>query len=275
MPAWLRVRGCPLMRALLRVYDAVVYWLFVPVFPLLALAWSLVASLLAPLLGEHAGRVVGRSCVRAVSRLSLAIYGLSGRFHVDASALDRLGDEGGIVIACNHPSLIDVVLVASRLPRAVCIMKADLWRSPVVGGAARLARYIRNDSATGMVRDSVRELRAGGQLLVFPEGTRTVRAPVNPFRAGFALAARAAGAPVQTVIIETDSDYLGKGWPLWRRPVLPLHFRVRLGRRFEVRGDAREFARQLEGYFAEELGRPAASARGARAETSPVGARRA
>lgn len=270
-----RVPGGLVTRALLRVYDGVIYWVLVPAFPVVALSWSLLAGLLAPLLDERAGRAVGRGAVCAASRLSLWIYGLSGRFHVDATALDRLRDERGIVIACNHPSLIDVVLVASRLPRAVCIMKADLWRSPVVGGAARLARYIRNDSANGMVRDAARELRAGGQLLVFPEGTRTVQAPVNAFRAGFALAARAAGAPVQTVIIETDTAYLGKGWPLWRRPALPLRYRLRLGQRFEVRGDPRDFARQLEGYFAAELGRPVAAARSAEGAPSPAGARRA
>ena len=33
--------------------------------------------------------------------------------------------------------------------------------------------------------------------------------------------ARAAGAPVQAVLIEAESPYLSRGWPLFRRPVLP------------------------------------------------------
>ena len=68
-----------------------------------------------------------------------------------------------------------------------------------------------------MVRQAVDDLRAGGQLVMFPEGTRTTGASLNPFHGGFALIARARHAPVQTVFIDTTSPYLGKGWPIWKR----------------------------------------------------------
>ena len=99
-------------------------------------------------------------------------------------------------------------------------MKAKIWDNPVLGGGARLAGYIRNDSPRGMVRQAASELRAGHSLLVFPEGTRTRSRPVNRFKGGFALIAKRAGAPVQTVFIETDSPFLGKGWPAFKRPAL-------------------------------------------------------
>jgi 1-acyl-sn-glycerol-3-phosphate acyltransferase len=104
-----------------------------------------------------------------------------------------------------------------------------------------------------MVRRAVAELRGGGQLLLFPEGTRTTRAPVNAFRGAIALIAQRAGVPVQTVFIETDSPFLGKGWPLTRRPTLPLSYRVRLGRRFEPPRDLHAFLRELELYYEAEL----------------------
>jgi len=59
---------------------------------------------------------------------------------------------------------------------------------------------------------------------------------------------------VQTLIIEFSSPYLGKGWPLWRRPSLPLTCRVRLGKRFGVPRDARAFTAELEAHFRAELG---------------------
>ena len=111
-------------------------------------------------------------------------------------------------------------------------MKAKIWDNPVLGGGARLAGYIRNDSPRGMVRQAASELRAGHCLLVFPEGTRTRSRPVNRFKGGFALIAKRAGAPVQTVFIETDSPFLGKGWPAFKRPRFPVVYRVRLGERF-------------------------------------------
>jgi len=59
--------------------------------------------------------------------------------------------------------------------------------------------------------------------------------------------------PIQTVFIETDSAYLSKGWPLFRRPSMPITYRIRLGRRFEAPEKARVFSEELERYFIDEL----------------------
>jgi hypothetical protein len=59
---------------------------------------------------------------------------------------------------------------------------------------------------------------------------------------------------VQTLIIEFSTPYLGKAWPLWRRPVLPLSCRIRLGRRFEPPADVAAFTAELEAYFRSEMG---------------------
>ena len=177
----------------------------------------------------------------------------SGIVKLDLRALDALRGERPLIIAPNHPSLLDVVLVASRLPHIVCIMKAKIWDNIFLGGGARLAGYIRNDSPGNMIRLAKAGMRRGSQLLVFPEGTRTIEPPVNDFKGGFAIIAKTAGVPVQTVFIETNSPFLGKGWPLFRKPVFPLVYHVRLGQRFEVDGDVRTFVTGLEGYYRQEL----------------------
>jgi len=135
-------------------------------------------------------------------------------------------------------------------------MKAGLMRNPLLGPGARLARYIRNDSTLGMVRCAVEDLRQGGQLVVFPEGTRTTRHPLNPFHASFTLIARRAGAPIQAVFIDTDSPYLGKGWPLWRLPPLPIQFTVRLGGRYAPVADYTALRDKIEADFAASVHRP-------------------
>ena len=78
---------------------------------------------------------------------------------------------------------------------------------------------------------------------------------MNAFRTGFAPIARRAGVPVQTVIIETDTRYMRKGWPLLRRPEFPLVYRVRLGKRFAPRDDSKALVAEVEAYFRAELGR--------------------
>jgi 1-acyl-sn-glycerol-3-phosphate acyltransferase len=178
---------------------------------------------------------------------------LSGIIRCDLAALDVLRGEKSLIIAPNHPSLLDAVLVISRLPSVVCIMKPAIWDNLFLGGGARLAGFIRNDTKTSLVKQAARKVRAGRHLLIFPEGTRTARLPVNAFKGGFALIARKAGAPVQTVFIETNSAFLGKAWPLLKKPKFPLIYRVRLGRRFDVGDDAQTFTRDLERYFSDEI----------------------
>jgi 1-acyl-sn-glycerol-3-phosphate acyltransferase len=153
-------------------------------------------------------------------------------------------------VVANHPSMLDAMMLVARLPRSACIMKASLMRNPFLAPGARLARYIRNDSPLGLIRLAVQDLQHGGQLVLFPEGTRTTAPPVNPFHGGVALIAKRAGVPIQTVFIDTHSPYLCKGWPLWRLPPLPIEFTVRLGRRFEPSDDPVAQLRELEAYFA-------------------------
>ena len=159
----------------------------------------------------------------------------------------------GLIIAANHPGLLDAVLVISRLPRVVCIMKAEIWDNIFLGGGSRLAGYIRNDTPVNMIRLAADELQRGQQLLVFPEGTRTRKKPINDFKGGFALIAKRARVPIQTVFIETDNPCLSKGWPFSKKPIMPVTFQVRLGKRFEVNGDVQTFVAELEDYFRSEL----------------------
>jgi 1-acyl-sn-glycerol-3-phosphate acyltransferase len=186
-------------------------------------------------------------------RFYLGALQASGAFRFELSALDALRGAGPLILAPNHPSLLDAVMLLSRAPHAACVLKASLLDSVIFGAGARLAGYIGNDSPMDMVRRSVADLRRGGQLLLFPEGTRTTRAPLNPFRGAISLIARQAGVPVQTVFIEADSPFLGKGWPLLRRPALPVRYRVRLGRRFDPLRDLHAFMRELEQYCAREM----------------------
>ena len=232
--------------------------------------FTVICALLYPLVSRPAGMRFGRRTIGFLFRAFLGMLQASGVLKLDLGALDALRDEPGILIAPNHPCLLDAVLVIAHVPEVGCIMKAAIWDNPVLGGGARLSGYIRNDSARAMVRQAAMELHAGQPLLVFPEGTRTRAGPINSFRGGFALIAKRARAPIQTVFIETNSAFLSKGWPLARKPRMPLVYRARLGRRFRVEGSVQEFVAMLEAYYREELDRAPGPAHG----PAPAGADR-
>lgn len=221
---------------------------------LLSLAWNLVSVLLYPILSPQRGQRIGRWGIAATYRTFWWLAQASGMLRINSSELDLLQEEsGGLIIAANHPSMLDALLIIAKLPNGVCVMKAELMRNVFLGAGARLARYIRNDSPRSMIRSAVANLRAGGRLVLFPEGTRTVQRPVNAFRPGVSLIAHLAQVPIQTVIIETDSPYLSKGWPIWRTPAPPVVFHLRLGKRFAPQADHAELLKVLERYFGEEL----------------------
>ena len=242
------------MKAIHRLYQGALFYVLLLHLGAMSLTWNLVCFALYPFLSREQGVVVGRAAISSVYRGFWTCAQWLGLMQIDYTALDALSRDGGLIIAANHPTMLDALLVIARVPRGICIMRSSLMRNPFLGAGARLARYIRNEPPRGMIRSAVANLKAGGQLVLFPEGTRTIRTPVNPFRPGITLIAQMAQVPIQTVIIESESPYLGKGWPIWRAPEFPVAIRVRLGQRFAPEADHQGMLKRLEAYFAEELG---------------------
>ena len=243
-----------ILRALKTIRDYAIAAFGFPLLVVMCFLWGIASAVLLVVLPARVGRRVGRVGAMAGFRTYLAIMEALGGLRLDLSALDALRDQGPLIVAPNHPSLIDAVLVVSRLPDAMCVMKSSLVGNFLLGPAARLARYIPNDTLLGLASRAGDELRLGGHLVLFPEGTRTARPPVGPFTAAVAVVSRRTGVAVQAVFIETDTRYLGKGWSVLSPPGFPLRYRVRLGRRFDPPKDVREFTDELERYFAAELG---------------------
>ena len=234
-------------------YECLVFYGLLLVFGLTSLVLSVVAGILHLVLPRRLGAPLGQAMIMACCRAFVGLMQLTGIIRCDLRALDALRQAGPVIVAPNHPSLLDAVLILSRLPRGVCAAKAELLRNPFLGGSARLAGFIRNDSATRFVREGARRLDAGCQLLIFPEGTRTVGGRLGAFKGGFALIAKCADVPVQTVFIDGNSRFLGKGWPLLRKPEFPLRYRLRLGPALRVDRDLAGFVAELHGRYRSAL----------------------
>jgi 1-acyl-sn-glycerol-3-phosphate acyltransferase len=159
---------------------------------------------------------------------------------------------GGLVLAANHPALIDITCLLARVPGAVCIYKPAIRRNPVLAAAARRAGYLGSDGGHELVREAADKVAAGHTLVVFPEGTRTPPGlALLPFKPGFVLIAQRARAPIQLVRITTDSDVLTKGRAWWRLPRFPAHVEVTAGPLIPAETGARpaELAARIEAWF--------------------------
>jgi 1-acyl-sn-glycerol-3-phosphate acyltransferase len=97
-------------------------------------------------------------------------------------------------------------------------------------------------------------------LLLFPEGTRT-RADerwINPIKGGCAIIATRAQVPVYPIFIRSDTRFLQKGWPLWKRPVFPIHIQFDLGTPLTpIPGESSQaFTARLAAAYEAELSKP-------------------
>lgn len=218
---WLRAPWDYTMMAL-----GLLYWL---VFGSLL---TLVCGPLHLLLSDRRGKRLGRFFLHQLFRKFVVLLRWADLVRVDLTALDGLKEISHPFIAApNHTSLWDAVFLIARLPSAVCVMKKEILRNPLLCGGARLAGYLATDSMPRLIRAAAASLAGGGQLLLFPEGTRTRPDErfLNPLKGGCAIVAIRAGVPIYPIFIRSDSRFAQKGWPLWRRPDFPIHMRLELG----------------------------------------------
>ncbi|WP_374307486.1 lysophospholipid acyltransferase family protein [Dongia sp.] len=196
-------------------------------------------------------------------RCYVAILEVLGIIKLDVVGASVLQNGGGRLIIANHPTLLDVVILMSLIPRAQCIVKAELWRNRYLGGVVRWAGYIRNDlEPEALLAACKRAMGEGKDLIIFPEGTRTRPGEALQFRRGFANIALLAEAQIQLVTIDCRPIMLSKGDPWWKIPEKRSHFRVTVGDRLDATDGlgyqyrslaARQLVRRLQAYFTEQL----------------------
>jgi 1-acyl-sn-glycerol-3-phosphate acyltransferase len=236
-----------------RAYEYLATYALLAILAAMILGWTLLALILLPPLPRRWRRATARYTMMAGFRFLARMLTASGAYDLDLDAIDTLRDGPPVILAPNHPTSIDAILLLAHHPDLACILKPELMGNFFFGAGARLAGFIRSDSPRRMIREAVAELRRGALVLLFPEGTRTTRAPLNPLTGSVGVIARHAQVPVQVALIETDSPYLGKGWPIFRVPRLPIRYRVRLGRRLEPSQDAADCTLALERELTREL----------------------
>jgi len=113
------------------------------------------------------------------------------------------------VIVANHLSFLDPILLVSLFPEQKTIVKSRYFSMPVFGWILKSSGYIpafTRDEGTEILLEQVRKMKhyfsAGGNLFVFPEGTRSRTGQLGAFDKGAFRIARQCNAPLKILLIK-------------------------------------------------------------------------
>ena len=159
-------------------------------------------------------------------KAAMAFTSLTFRFFVlfmEAGGLIRLKVYGkeklkkinSCIVIANHPSMLDMVFLISLIKNTDCIVRGNLTKTPLRFVIRQL--YIVNTlGAEEMIELSKESLATGTNILIFPEGTRTPRHGLNPYKRGAAHIALQAKSDIIPVYIGGNDKYgLGKNDPFF------------------------------------------------------------
>ena len=145
------------------------------------------------------------------------------------------------IFVMNHQSLIDIPVSFVALPVPLCfVAKAELSKIPFFGRAMRSLGMIFVDRSNPQrAHESLKSggalIRAGVNIMAYPEGTRSKDGVIKPFKRGVFQLALEAKVPIVPMAIDGALTVLNpKG-----TEVQPGHIRVRIGQPIEVRDSQR------------------------------------
>lgn len=129
-----------------------------------------------------------------------------------------------LLIICNHPSLLDVVFLLAYIPRANCIVKADLKKNIFLRFAIEASGYIANANPEDFLEKSIESLNQSETLIIFPEGTRT-KSEINFHKATSYLAINGA-EKIEMLYIQSYQNALKKGQKWYNVSSEKLRYRI-------------------------------------------------
>ena len=188
------------------IFNASMY-LAMPIVGLVYLPWA-IASREGAIAACHRYCVIVRWLARHIINLDTEVRGTPPT------------DE--VMIAAKHQSFLDVILIYGAVPRGKFIMKSILKYAPVLGwfglriGCIPVDRGKRGAAIKKMLADVEAGKIAGGQLIIYPQGTRVAPGTAAPYKIGTAALYTQMGQPCVPVAAN-----IGVFWPkrgVYRKP---------------------------------------------------------
>ena len=141
---------------------------------------------------------------------------------------ENIPKAGGIIIASNHLSYLDIPLLGYSIGRDADYMaKKELFSIPVLGLLIRILGGFpvdreRLDRST--IREAIKRLKSGRVLVIYPEGTRSPNGRLQPAKPGVGMIVRMSRAKVIPVAVTGTDKALPRGSWMVRRAHITIEF---------------------------------------------------
>ena len=167
---------------------------------------------------------LGYDTLRVLARLTSVML-----FRLRVAGRENWPADGGGLVCSNHQSYFDPPLVGLTCDRRMnYLARESLLRIP---GLAQLILFLdaipidREGGGLAGLKETLKRLKAGELVLIFPEGTRTHDGEVAPLKPGFIAVARRSKVPL--VPVGLDGAY--QAWPRTSRLPRPSRLAVVIG----------------------------------------------
>jgi 1-acyl-sn-glycerol-3-phosphate acyltransferase len=135
---------------------------------------------------------------------------------------------GGALLVANHASFLDVFLLGISHRRPLNYVARSTLFVPGLGFLMRSVGGFpiqREGMGASGMKETLRRLRNGGIVALFPEGTRTADGELGPLKPGIGLLVARAGVPVLPAGIAGTFE----AWPRTKRFPRPRPLRIHYG----------------------------------------------
>jgi len=190
---------------------AAVFYVHISLATLFFGIWGLIFQLPRGRIGAHRVASVWSGHLLAAARFYLGLrYELRGEMPT-----------GDCLVGAKHQSFFDILILAHHMPQRSFIMKKQIMNVPIMGWFALQAGCIPIDRSRGseamkVMLEGVREAQKNGlgQLIIYPEGTRTYPGEKRRYKQGIGVISNATGLPVYPIATNVGVFWSKRGWPI-------------------------------------------------------------
>lgn len=163
---------------------------------------------------------------RQWSRIILLLAGVK----VTITGAENIPKDRPVIFASNHQGAFDIPALQGYIPvQFRWIAKKSIFKIPFLGWSMRLAGYIaierdRAAKALRSIDEASKKIKNGTSVLIFPEGTRSLKDELLPFKRGSFLLAVKSGVPIVPVSIRGTREIMERGGFLIRLSAVRITF---------------------------------------------------